>query len=59
MCIVYMLWFTFILGLNFSFLLFWGMTMYGNEFETKEINIQTKNKLEPQHICVEKSNCRQ
>ena len=26
------------------------MVMYGNEFETKENKIQTKDKIEPQHI---------
>ena len=46
-----MLWFNFILGLNF-FLLFLGMVMYDNEFETKEYKIQTKDKIEPQHIYV-------
>ena len=30
--------------------LFWGMVMYDNQFETKEIKIQTKDKIEPQHI---------
>ena len=28
---------------KFYFLLFWGMVIYDNEFETK------KNKIEPQH----------
>ena len=46
-----MLWFNFILGLNF-FLLFLGMVMYDNEFETKEYKIRTKDKIEPQHIYV-------
>ena len=46
-----MLWFNFILDLNF-FLLFLGMVMYDNEFETKEYKIQTKDKIEPQHIYV-------
>ena len=35
---------------KFYFLLFLGMVMYGNEFETKENKIQTKDKIEPQHI---------
>ena len=33
-----------------SFLLFLGMVMYDNEFETKEKKIYTKDKIEPQHI---------
>ena len=33
---VYMFWFKFILGLNFIFLLFLGVVMYDNEFETME-----------------------
>ena len=37
---------------KFSFLLFLGMVMYDNEFETKEYKIQTKDKIEPQHIYV-------
>ena len=45
-----MLWFNFILGLNFISFLFWGVVIYDNEFETKEIEIQTKDKIEPQHI---------
>ena len=32
-----MLWFKFILGLNFIFLLLLSMVMYDNEFETMEI----------------------
>ena len=36
---LYMLWFNFILGLNFIFLCFLGMVMYDNEFETKENKI--------------------
>ena len=47
---MYMLWFNFILGLNFIFLLFWGMLMYDNEFKTKGNKIETKDKIEPQHI---------
>ena len=34
--VMYMLWFKFILGLNFIFLLFVGMVMSDNEFETME-----------------------
>ena len=34
---IYVSWFKFILGLNFNFLLFLGMVMSDNEFETKEI----------------------
>ena len=34
-----MLWFKFILGLNFISLLFLGMVMYDNEFETMENKI--------------------
>ena len=33
------------------FLLFLGIVMYDNEFETKENKIWTKDKIEPQHIC--------
>ena len=36
---VYLLWFEFILGLNFIFLLFLGIVMYDNEFETVEKNL--------------------
>ena len=32
------------------FLLFWGMVMYDNEFETKENRILTKDKIELQNI---------
>ena len=34
-----MLWFNFVPGLNFLFLLFWGMVIYDNEFETKKNKI--------------------
>ena len=34
-----MLWFNFIIGLNFYFPLFWGMVMYDIEFEIKENKI--------------------
>ena len=34
---------------KFSFLLFLGMVMNHNDFETKESKILTKNKIEPQH----------
>ena len=34
-----LLWFNFILGSNFISLLFLGIVMYDNEFETKENNI--------------------
>ena len=40
-----MLWFNFILGLNFIFLLFLGMVMYGNEFKTMEIKFKPRIKL--------------
>ena len=36
---MYVLWFNFILGLNFIFFWFLGMVMYDNEFETKENKI--------------------
>ena len=40
-----MLWFNFILGLNFiSF--FYGMVVYDNELKQRE----TKDKIEPQHM---------
>ena len=35
---------------NFYFPLFLGMVICDNEFETKENKIQTKDKIEPQHI---------
>ena len=34
---------------KFYFLLFLGMVMNHNDFETKESKILTKNKIEPQH----------
>ena len=34
---------------NFSLLLFLGMVMYHNEFQTKENKNWTKDKIEPQH----------
>ena len=34
---------------NLYFPLFLGMVMYDNEFETKENEIETKDKIEPQH----------
>lgn len=34
-----MLWFKFIVGINFIFLLFLGMVMYDNTFETMENEI--------------------
>ena len=44
-------WFEFyFLGLNFFILPFLGMVMYNNEFKTKGNKIQTKDKIEPQHI---------
>ena len=48
---VYMLSFKFILGVNFIFLLFLSMVMCDNEFETMENKIETKDTVEPQHIC--------
>ena len=39
----------FYLWFKFYFLLFLGMVMYDNEFETKENKISTKDKIEPQH----------
>ena len=35
---------------EFYFPLFWGMVIYDNQFETNENKIQTKDKIEPQHI---------
>ena len=35
----------------YYFLLFLGIVMYDNEFETKENKIWTKDKIEQQHIC--------
>ena len=37
---------------KFHFLLFWGIEMYDNEFETKEFEIQTKDNIEPQHTAI-------
>ena len=37
---------------KFSFLLFLGIVMYDNEFETRENKIWTKDKIEPQQIHV-------
>ena len=36
--------------LTFYFLLFWGMVMYDNEFETKRTNLN-RGKIESQYIC--------
>ena len=44
-----LMWFNFILGSNFVFL-FLGIVMYDNEFETKENQIWTMDKIEPQHL---------
>ena len=35
---------------KFYFPLFWGKVMYDNEFQTKGNKIETKDKIEPQHI---------
>ena len=35
---------------KFFFLLFLGMVICDNEFETEENKISTKDKIEPQHI---------
>ena len=35
---------------KFYFLLFLGMVIYDNEFETRENIISTEDKIEPQHI---------
>ena len=55
---LYMLWFNFILGLNFLFFCFWVWKYnYDNEFETKANKIQTKDKIiEPLHIKYAKLN---
>ena len=37
---------------KFSFLLFLGIVKYDNEFETKENNIWTKDKIESQHLYI-------
>ena len=37
---------------SYYFLVFLGMVMYDNEFETKEKKISTNNKIQPQHIHV-------
>ena len=37
---------------KFYSLLFWGILMSDNEFETKENKIKTKDKTEPQHLRV-------
>ena len=47
---------------KFYFLLFWGIAMYDNEFETKENEIWTKDKIEPRHVhwflCPNTAECR-
>ena len=49
---MYMLWFNIKYPwFKFYFPLFLGMVMYDNEFKTKESKIQTKDRIEPQHIC--------
>ena len=55
---MYMLWFNFILGLNFLFFCFWVWKYnYDNEFEAKANKIQTKDKIiEPLHIKYAKLN---
>ena len=42
---------------KFYLLLFLGIVMYDNEFETKENKIWTKDKIKPQHIykCIKQS----
>ena len=40
----------FYLWFKFYSLLFWGILMSDNEFETKENKIKTKDKTEPQHL---------
>ena len=37
---------------KFYLLLFLGIVMYDNEFETKENKIWTKDKIKPQHIYI-------
>ena len=37
------------LWFKFYFLLFWGVIMHDNEFETKKNKLLTKGKIEPQH----------
>ena len=41
----YVLWFNFILGLNFNFPLFLGMIVYDNECKKKEIKFKRRIKL--------------
>ena len=41
-----MLWFSFILGLNYIFFCFW-VIMYDNELKTKENIIRIKDNIEP------------
>ena len=49
-----MLWFNFFLVFiqlkKIIFVLFLGMAIYDYEFEKKENKVQTKEKIEPQHI---------
>ena len=35
---------------KFYFLLFWGMVIYDNEFETRKNKILNKDKIEPQQL---------
>ena len=39
-------WLKFLFSLKFV----WGIAIYDNDFQTKENKIQTKDKIEPQHI---------
>ena len=39
---------------NFDFFLFFSMLIWDNEYETKEHENGTKNKIEPQHIIYNK-----
>ena len=52
---VYLLWFKLIFGLNVIFLLFLGIVMSDNEFETMKNKIKTKNKIEQQHIALQRA----
>ena len=48
--LVYMFWSNFNTDLNLIFLFFFGMFMYGNEFETMGNKIGTKDRIELQEI---------
>ena len=55
-CYLIKLWFTFIFGSNFIFLLFLGVVMYHNEFEAKENKPMDKPRIKLKHNIQSTSN---